>query len=308
MSSDSGKIRAVAAVMAAGILWGMLGLAVRHFNAAGLSALDITALRAAGAAIVLWIAAVTFFRSSISIRLRDCWCFAGCGIASIVLFNICYFFTVNRTSLGVAATLLYTSPVFVALMARLFFGERFTLATGAALIMTISGCALVSGIRSGASLAMPIDAFSAGICSGFCYALFSIFGRFAQRRGYNSFTITLWSFTFAAAALTAFANWKIYFTALSSQPVNTLVWTGAMIIFGTVLPYFLYTLGLGRLTASNAAIYACIEPVTAALTGIVCFRERPDAMTFSGTLLIIGAVVMMQLRRKSAQDTGNQHL
>jgi drug/metabolite transporter (DMT)-like permease len=159
MSSDSGKIRAVAAVMAAGILWGMLGLAVRHFNAAGLSALDITALRAAGAAIVLWIAAVTFFRSSISIRLRDCWCFAGCGIASIVLFNICYFFTVNRTYLGVAATLLYTSPVFVALMARLFFGERFTLATGAALIMTISGCALVSGIRSGASLAMPIDAF-----------------------------------------------------------------------------------------------------------------------------------------------------
>ena len=110
-------------ILAAGILWGSMGLFVRRLNSMGLASMDIVALRAAVTLVVLLLYMVLFRRKLLKIRLRDLWCFLGTGICSIVFFNLCYFKAITLTSLSVAAVLLYTAPVIVMVLSYFLFRE-----------------------------------------------------------------------------------------------------------------------------------------------------------------------------------------
>lgn len=98
----------------------------------------------------------------------------------------------QQTSLAVAALLLYTAPVFVMLMSLLCFGEAFTRTKALALLLTFSGCACVTGVF-GSSLTLTLSGLLYGLGSGFGYALYSIFGKYAVRK-YSSLTITAYTF------------------------------------------------------------------------------------------------------------------
>ena len=116
---------AVPAILAAGSLWGSMGLFVRVYNARGLQSTDIVAIRAMATVIAMFVFMIFFRRELLRIRLRDLWCFLGTGIGSIVFFNYCYFKTISLTSMSVAAVLLYTAPAIVMVLSRILFGERF---------------------------------------------------------------------------------------------------------------------------------------------------------------------------------------
>lgn len=116
--------------------------------------------------------------AALRIRLRDLWLFAGTGICSLVFFNYCYFNAMQQTSLAVAALLLYTAPVFVMLMSLVCFGEAFTRTKALALLLTFSGCACVTGVF-GSSVTLTLSGLLYGLGSGFGYALYSIFGKYA---------------------------------------------------------------------------------------------------------------------------------
>ena len=129
----------------AGICWGLIGPFVRHLDAAGLTGMEIIAVRAAVTALVLfpWMA----FRNpgALRVRARDIWCFLGTGLGSIVFFNWCYFATITAASLSVACTLMYGAPAFVLLMSAIFFREPLTPKKLLVCILAFLGCALVSG-------------------------------------------------------------------------------------------------------------------------------------------------------------------
>ena len=105
-------------VLAAGILWGTIGIYVKKLNAAGLNSMDIVAIRAALTAAVLFLCLLIYKRQLLAIKLRDIWCFIGTGVLSIVFFNYCYFRAMTLIPLSIAAILLYTAPAFVFLCQR----------------------------------------------------------------------------------------------------------------------------------------------------------------------------------------------
>ena len=102
-------------ILTAGALWGSMGLFVRRLGSegAGLSSVEIVQMRCIVAAVLLFLYMLAGKRSELVIRVGDLWCFLGTGLCSIVFFNICYFTTIQMTSLSVAAVLLYTAPAFV---------------------------------------------------------------------------------------------------------------------------------------------------------------------------------------------------
>jgi len=51
-----------------------------------------------------------------------------------------YFSTIQKTTIATAATLLYTAPVFIAIMARIFYKELFTPFKTVAIPFCIGGC------------------------------------------------------------------------------------------------------------------------------------------------------------------------
>ena len=157
-------------VVLAGCLWGTTGLFIKELNMAGLTSMQICELRAAITALVMLLLTVCIKPSLLRIRLRDIWIFLGSGVGSILFFNYCYFNAIQASGMAVAATLLYTSPVFVMLLSLPLFGEKITGRKVVSLIMTVAGCVLVSGVFAAGS-SFTKEGVLYGIGAGFGYAL-----------------------------------------------------------------------------------------------------------------------------------------
>ena len=291
------KKRYTAAVIAAGTLWGFMGFFRRTLDTMGLSASNCIAVRCIVAAILFAITMLISDRKAFKIKLRDAWCFVGCGIVSLLVFGLCYFKAMDYMSLSNAAILLYTAPCFVIIISAVLFKEKITPKKIAAMLMAFAGCCLVSGIGTG-------DEISAiglvlGLCSGLCYALYSIFSRFAINRGYSSFTINFYSCLLAGIGATAVGGTD-FIPLISLTPSNLLfaVATGLVTCF---LPYLLYTYGLIGIENGKASIMASIEPVVATLCGVFIYNEGLTVMSTVGILLVLSAIVLLKEKSTTEQ-------
>lgn len=298
----STKKTAYICIIAAGVLWGTIGIFVRTLTAAGFSPMQLIAFRAYISAAVLVAFLAIKDRSLLKIRLRDSWCFAGTGIASFVFFNYCYFIAIGDTSLSIAAVLLYTAPIFVMVLSLLFFKEKMTGRKTIALILAFLGCVLVTGVFS-QNLFVTKTGIIAGLLSGFLYALYSIFGRFALNR-YSSVTVTAYTFVFASIGATPMAD-------LGSLPTiigGNMGLLGFILLFAVlsgVLPYLLYTKGLSHVESGQASIMASVEPVVATVIGILFFHESLTPWGVLGIAAVISALVILNIRPRGPKRTAS---
>lgn len=286
-------------VMLAGCCWATLGVFVRHLNEIGLQSMQIVEIRSAMTVIGMFGFLAIFRRDLLKVKAKDLWCFAGGGIISIILFNYCYFQTIQQASLSTAAILLYTSPIFVLLLSVPLFGEKLTRKKMICLIMAFAGCALASGAAGGIRLSGETLLF--GLGSGFGYGLYSIFSRFALQKGYHPITITAYIFLFGAIGgipLTDFGQ----ITAVAGQPEH-LLYLLVYTLVTTIVPYISYTTGLRYVENGVAAVLACIEPVMATVFGIFFFSEVPNLSGWIGIALVLTALTILNLQPKKAHDT-----
>lgn len=281
-----------AAVIAAGCMWGSMGLWVRRFSAEGLGSMQILAVRAVVSAAVLGLFLFLYNRNLFHVRWKDLWCFLGTGVFSLLFFGYCYNRTILLTSLSVAAILLYTAPAMVAVMSFFLFKESMTRRKLLALLLAFAGCVLVTGVLEGAHAVSALGILT-GLGSGFGYALYSIFSRFALERGYHPLTVTFYTFVFTAAGAAFITKWQPIVVFVCGNPGN-LVYSIAYGIVTTVLPYIMYTFGLRYIESGRASVMATVEPVVATLIGVVVLRERMTVMGAAGVLLVLAALVLVQ--------------
>ena len=280
-------------IILAAALWGTVGIFVNVLSALGFHTVQIAQLRAAVSFFFILVALLIHGKKLPKIGLSDIWIFLGTGIISYFIFNICYFYSLQRVGMTVAAALLYTSPFFVTVMSCIFFKERINSYKIAALLIAVSGSALVSGIGSLPLGSLPASGLAAGLFSGFTYALYSIFGVLALRK-YNSLTVTFYTFLFASLFSLLCTNAQDTLALISTPQTFSIV-----LLLGLVTgaaPYFFYTKGLSGLEPSKAAILATVEPVVASVIGIAVFSERPTPLTVLGMALVILATVLTNLR------------
>ncbi|MBQ9859709.1 MAG: EamA family transporter [Clostridia bacterium] len=284
-------------VVLAGCLWGTTGLFIKELNMAGLTSMQICELRAAITALVMLLLTVCIKPSLLRIRLRDIWIFLGSGVGSILFFNYCYFNAIQASGMAVAATLLYTSPVFVMLLSLPLFGEKITGRKVVSLIMTVAGCVLVSGVFAAGS-SFTKEGVLYGIGAGFGYALYSIFTRYAIRHGYESMTITTYTFLVATVGGVLLTDFGEIVTATVAGGANLWLLLVGYAVVTTIAPYLLYTNGLRHIENSKAAVMAAVEPACATLLQIVVLRTFPGPVAMVGILLVLTAIVVLNTGRK----------
>ena len=284
-------------VVLAGMLWGTTGLFIDRLNDAGLSSMQICELRAGVTALVMLLMTACVKPSLLRIRFGDIWIFLGSGVGSILFFNYCYFNAITESGMAVAATLLYTSPVFVMLLSLPLFGEKITGRKVVALIMTVAGCVLVSGLLT-AGGNFTTWGLLYGIGAGFGYALYSIFTRFAIRRGYESMTITTYTFLVAAVGGLFLTDFRQIATATVAGGADLWVLLVGYTVVTTVAPYLLYTNGLRHIENSKAAVMAAVEPACATLLQIVVLRVFPGPVAMVGIGLVLVAIIVLNTGKK----------
>ncbi len=277
-------------ILLAASLWGCIGLFLKLLTAAGLTSMQCVSVRCSTAAALYFLWLLLTNPAVLGIRPRDCIYFIGTGILSLVFFNWCYFNTIQRSSMSVAAVLLYTAPVFVMLMSAIVFHETITQRKLFALVLTFLGCTLVTGLFPLGSTAISWQTILYGLGSGFGYPLYTIFGKFALAK-YSSTTVSFYTFLFAALG-------SLPLSGLLCSPHVLMDWRvlagGLGIgIFCCILPYLFYTEGLRHAEAGKAAILATAEPFVASLLGILLFHEILTPFKLLGMTSILFAIVLL---------------
>ena len=282
---------ACASILLSAALWGIIGLWNRRLMAGGFSPTDIVVVRNFGGMVLLAGIFAVKDRSVFRVKREHLKYFFGTGIVSVLLFTVCYFNCQKLCSLAVASILLYTAPSFVVVLSALLWKEPVTKKKLLALLLTLVGCALVCGLFSG-SLTVTLTGVLLGLGAGFFYALYSIFGRYALAH-YGSMTVTVWTFLFAGPASLVLVPGSRTLGPALARPDMWLTAAG-LVVFSTVLPYIFYTKGLSRVEAGQASIMASLEPVVAALAGILAFGEPVNAATVAGIICVLAGVVILR--------------
>ena len=297
----------LSAPILSGILWGSTGLFVRTLSDMGMNSFTIMFSRVFLATIMMLVALLIYDRSLLKIRLRDLWVFLAASLIGTLGLNLCYNESISRLTLSLAAVLLGLAPVFVLLLAAVFFGEKITLKKFGCMLLAILGCTLVSGIFEETSgMQWSVSGILIGILSGFFYALYSIFSRIAMNRGYHALTITFYCLLLISAVLIPFADWSSVGTVLEQNPPKY----GALMFLhslcASVLPYALYNLALNHMETGKASILASAEPVAAMLFGLFFFSEIPTVLSLTGLALTVVALGLLSMPDKKLPDSGGK--
>ena len=277
-------------ILLGGACWGLLGLFNRSLLAGALVPRDVALIRNFGGLLALLAILLLFDRSALKINWRHLPWFLGTGIVSVLLFTLLYFSCQQQCSLAVAAVLLYTAPTFVVLTSAVLWKEPVTRRKLAALAAAFLGCSFVSGVWSG-DVTVTVQGLLLGLGSGFFYAMYSIFGRYALAH-YQPMTVTFYTFVFAGLGSLLVSDPRRPAAALTAD--SRLIWPAlGLVVVSTVLPYILYTRGLARVESGKAAILASVEPVVAALAGVLAFGEPMNVWVVMGLGWILVSVYIV---------------
>lgn len=301
MSIIKNRMLGVLAVAAAACMWGTLGYFAKVLYAEGVSFEALVAFRA----VVGWAAVFLFVLAtggawSLRVTGRDLAFLVPLGLVGIGAFYLLYFYTVRESTIGTAAILLYSSPAFVVILARLFLGERLDSPKIAALVLTFCGISLVAGAYDPANLEVSPTVLLTGLLSGLTYGLYSIFGRpVAGRLG--PAIILSYALFFGGVLLVAFAVPTL--GTLAGLSFGSYAILLMLAVVHTTLAFALYTFGLGRLGAGRSAIVATVEPVVAGTIGILLLGEEATTLKIVGALLVLAGAALAQVRFGKARKT-----
>ena len=278
-------------IILAGCFWGSMGIFVRRLGAFGFTSIQIVAIRVTLAALVFCVLMRIKDRSGCGISVRDIPLYLGLGFGSILFFTVCYFTAIRLMPLSTAAILLYTSPIWIMLMSMLFFHEKMNRKKLGALALAFAGCVLVSGI-SGEGI--PLRGLLVGLGSGIGYGLYSILGTVALRK-YSPYTVTAYTFLFAAVGACLICDPMDLMRKCAAAPDHAALFLLCCMtaLVTAVVPFLAYTIGLRTVEASRAGILATIEPMVAALIGILVFSEQLTVLSGLGILMILAAVILL---------------
>ncbi len=278
------------AVLGAGIAWGVIALFIKPLAAIGLTSMQITGVRLITGALVMLPVMIVKHPEKLKIRWKDIWLFFLTGTVCTVLYASLYIYATVHGETSVAIVLLYTSPVFVVLMSAIFFKNRISKAKAIAIILTVAGCTLVSGILHGVKHITPLVIIT-GIGSGFFYALYTIMAQVAMRK-YESLTVTTYTLVFAMLGIIPICSLPSTFRMVPAYP-EILVRGFGIGICCMFLPVFLFNWGLESIDAAKAAVLVALEPVVGVVIGMTVFKESHDIFKIIGIIMVIAAIIIV---------------
>ncbi|MBU3128911.1 DMT family transporter [Clostridium tagluense] len=214
------------------------------------------------------------------------------GFFSQALFNLLYFETIKRTTIATAVILLYTAPIFLIIMGRIFYKELLSTIKISALVLCMIGCFLT--VTGGALDTLNINSLGVlmGIGAGLTYALVTIISK-AIIDDYHPLTIILYSFLFGWIFLVPFSHpVNLLYVKYSLPVVASIIGLG---LIPTVLAYILYITGLSYgVEASKAGIICSMEIVVSVIISYLFFEEVILGVKLLGIVMALGSIFIIK--------------
>jgi drug/metabolite transporter (DMT)-like permease len=224
-------------------------------------------------------------------------------LLAVLIFVLDYgllFWAEQRVPSGIAAVMMSTIPVFIALLEIIILRtQRLTLNLGFALLIGIAGVAVLMS-RSLNLGGAPIDGAGAGalIVAAMSWSLSSVLTRklrLPSSKVMSSGAQMLAGgvlLTFTAAALGEFRNFHP--SAVSRGAWLSLLY---LIVAGSIIAFTAYVWLIHHESPTKVGTYAYVNPVVAVLLGYFLGGEALSMRTLLGTLFVLISVVVITTTR-----------
>jgi len=223
----------------------------------------------------------------------------------LALFNSIWVLSVKANGAAVATVLGYSSAGFTAILAWWLFKEKLGLPKILAIILSLSGCVMVSNAYSPEMWKLNPLGASTGLLSGLLFAAYSLLGKETARRKINPWTSMLYSFAFGSAFIMIFNLFPIlpgaagsFKALLPNLPVNGWLVLIVLSFVPTIFGFGLYNTSMNYLPASIANLLATSEPAMTAVEAYIFLDERMTMIQIVGSLIILSAVLIAQLEKE----------
>ena len=225
------------------------------------------------------------------VRRSDILALAGAGIL-FALSSLLLFASYNYMDVGIASTILFVYPVFVAVLMASFFHERISRITLLAIVLALVGIALLSqGEGEGGASSVSVTGIILVILSSLSYAIYMVAINKSRLRHISSLQMTFYSLVFGSLLFIV----RLGFLTDLQMPSGAVSWVciTSLGIFPTIISLLAMTVAIHDIGSTPTAILGALEPVTGLIIGIAMFGETLTGQSVSGILLILVAVTLV---------------
>ena len=257
----------------------------------------LLALRIVPAAGVFFVFERAFVRERLR-DMRDVWVVGGLSLLGVVLNMGLFLFGLARTTPTNAIVLITSIPVFTLLVAVLLGHERLRLGNGLGLGLALGGVLFLLGSGFAAQREYFVGNLFV-VMNSLSYAIYLVLSRPLLAR-YDPITLVTYTFLWGAVFAIPLG---LYAAATSDlAAISGRAWWGAayVVVFVTIVVYYLNNWALRRVPSSTVAIYIYIQPLVAALLAYLLLDEVPTTRTIIAAVPIFVGVALATRRAPPA--------
>jgi drug/metabolite transporter (DMT)-like permease len=287
-------------------VWGSTFFAIR-VGVHEVPPLLLAAMRffAAGIVLYLWL----LFRGEPSPTLRQ---WGAASLLATLIFVLdygCLFWAEQRVPSGIAAVILATIPVFIALMEILFLRtQRLTARLGLALLVGIGGVAILMN-HSFSTGEAPISRAGAGalLFAAFTWSIATVLTKKLPLPASKPMSSAVQMLS-GGIQLTVISALFGEFSGFRTAAISWQAWTALLylIVFGSIIGFTAYVWLLHYKSPTLVGTYAYVNPVVAVILGYFAGGETIGARTVAGTFLILVSVITITTTPKGIKATAKQ--
>jgi len=221
------------------------------------------------------------------------------SLFNIVAFSVFTPFAQLSAETSRVAIMVYTMPIWAAMLALPILGERLTPTRMVALGLCIAGMSIL--IAPLAGLGIPTGIMLA-LAAAMSWAAGTVYLKWAKLDG-DPMAITIWQLVFGIVVIAVCVplfEGGLHLNA-GAWSLFGLIYSG---IIGSGLCYFLWFDIVRRLPASTAALGILSSPVIGVITAMVVLGERPTLYDTAGFALMLAASAIVVLRPDGATELG----
>ncbi len=282
--------KAVAAAVATVFVWStaFAGISV-VLKAGGLQAGQVALLRFLVASATMGVAAVaTRMRMP---KREDVGRIAIAALFGITFYHLGFTFGEMKVSAGAASLIIAAGPIWTALMAIAFLGERLNRWGWAGVTLAFSGVAVISFGEGGGFRLEPMALLV--LAASISTAIYFVLSK-KPLRTYSSLEFTSYIIWFGTIPMLVFLPGLV--AQLPATPVSS-IWIVVFLgVFPGALAYFMWSYALARMPASTTSSFLYASPVLATLVAWLWQGTIPGAVTLAGGAAALAGVIVVQTK------------
>lgn len=221
------------------------------------------------------------------------------GIFGVAASNYLYYLAIQRTNVATAIILQYTAPVWVLLYAVIRGNQKATLQKLSAVLLAMTGIALVIGLFSG-GFRLDKKGVIAALLAAFSFAFYNVGGHDLLER-YDRWIVLLYALLSASLLwVVVDPPWKIISAHYAaSQWLFLFVFS----MISVLAAFSFYFAGLQHLEPTRAVVVSCLEPVFSIVIAAIALGEvlRPQQML--GIMVVLAGIMVVQWPERNSQSS-----